>query len=408
MIRKVKRVKQPERTGVKKLLELLPKEKLEALAEQTQVDYQVKKLNGIVFFQLLLHGVLRHGRLSTRLLEHLYNSPVFKTVNKTKGHRTRHSSIADRLRSIKPEFFKAIFEHAHLQFAKQYKNVSSKEALQLLRFDSTMIAIGAGLIKEGMRAGQKPKDGPGKKQLKFTIGLKDELPSDVHLYTDQTYLSEDKAIGEAIQKSRNKSKSILVFDRGITSRQTFDRLEEEQDLFVTRLRTTVVYNFLEQHAYVKGRETPQLVFTEDIIVSLQARKGKQTAHNYRLIKADIKPEGRPIFFLTNIMNMDCEQIAEIYRKRWDIEVFFKFLKQELNAETLLSYNRNGIESLMYVRLIAAMLILLFKKKNNIEGYKIAKVIFESELETEVTAGIIEYCGGNPSLLSKYYDEHIFT
>lgn len=395
-----KRVLSSKRVTVKQLLGYLPQEMLQAIAEQTQVDYQVKKLNGVVFFQLLLYGVLKYGKLSTRLLEQLYNSPAFKALSPTKNHRTRHSSIADRLRNINPAFFKALFEQMHLQLEKQYGKALPQRARQLLRFDSTMVAIGAGLIKEGMDVGKKAQKTPGKKQLKFTIGLKEELPADMHLYTDKSYLSEDKAIGEAIQKSRHTAKSILVFDRGVTARKTFEKLCEEQVLFVTRLRTDAVYNFLEQHQPVQGIENEHLVFQEDVIISLQDSKGKNTSFNYRLIKAAVKQQQTPIFFLTNIMDMDCVEIAELYRKRWDIEVFFKFLKQELNIETLLSYERNGIESLMYVRLIAAMLILIFKKKNDIEGYKIAKIIFESDLEMEIIAGIVEACGGDPSFLAR--------
>jgi hypothetical protein len=402
-----KRKKSPRKVSVSELMGLLSTELLDSISEQTRVDFQVKKFNGILFFQLLLYGVLKNGRLSTRLLEQLYNSATFGRIAHTKGHQTRHSSIADRLNNINVKFFQALFEQLQVQLEKNYAKTSSLTAKKLLRFDSTMVAIGAGLIKEGMTVGKTARKKPAKKQLKFTMGLKGELPSDMHLYTQNTYLSEDKAIGEAIVKSRHTLNSIVVFDRGVTARQTFDALEDEQILFVTRLRPDAVDNFLETHAKVEGKETPALIFKQDIIVSLHGTRGN-TRHNYRLIKAVLKKDFTPIHFLTNVMDMECEKIAEIYKRRWDIEVFFKFLKQELNIERLLSESRNGIEVIMYVRLIAAMLILIFKKKNDIEGYKIAKIIFEEELEMEIIKELVKFCGGNPELLSQLSELNNFT
>jgi hypothetical protein len=340
-------------------------------------------------------------------LEQLYNSSAFEKIGQTNGHQTRHSSIADRLNNINVKFFQALFEQLQKQLEKNYVKTSSRDAKKLIRFDSTMVAIAAGLIKEGMTVGKTAKKTPGKKQLKFTIGLKEELPTDIHLYTQNTYLNEDKAIGEAIFKSSHTINSIAVFDRGVTARKTYDALEDEQILFVTRLRPDAVYNFLETHSNVEGKETAALTFEMDIIVSLQNGKHVDSKYNYRLIKAKLK-DGKPISFLTNVMDLATEEIADIYKRRWDIEVFFKFLKQELNIERLLSESRNGIEVVMYVRLIAAMLILIFKKQNDISGYKIAKAIFEEELEIEIIKTFVEFCGGNTEKVYELYGIKQFT
>lgn len=405
--RKIVKKKSGRKVSVKQLLGLLSDELLENISDQVQVDYQVKKLHGALFFNLLLYGVLKKGKLSTRLLEQLYNSSAFEKIGQTNGHQTRHSSIADRLNNINVKFFQAVFEQLQKHLEKNYTRSSSRDAKKLIRFDSTMVAIAAGLIKEGMTVGKTARKTPGKKQLKFTIGLKEELPSDVHLYMQNTYLNEDKAIGEAIFKSNQTVNSIVVFDRGVTARKTFDALEDEQILFVTRLRPDAVYNFLETHSNVEGKETTALTFEEDIIVSLQNGKHVDSKYNYRLIKAKLKDE-KPIFFLTNVMDLATEEITDIYKRRWDIEVFFKFLKQELNFERLLSESRNGIEVIMYVRLIAAMLILIFKKQNDINGYKIAKSVFEEELEIEIIKTFVEFCDGNPEKVAQLYEIKVFT
>ena len=73
------------------------------------------------------------------------------------------------------------------------------------------------------------------------------------------------------------------------------------------------------------------------------------------------------------------QIAEIYRHRWDIEVFFRFLKQELNIKHLINRTFNGIMIQIYAALMAAILLIVFKKANKISSYKGAKVLFEDQL-----------------------------
>ena len=87
--------------------------------------------------------------------------------------------------------------------------------------------------------------------------------------------------------------------------------------------------------------------------------------------------------------MDAPTIAELYRKRWDIEVFFRFLKQEMNLTHFVCNDLNAIQVMIYCTLITAMLILVYKKQNNIKSYKIAKIRFFKELQAAVTLELIE-------------------
>lgn len=97
--------------------------------------------------------------------------------------------------------------------------------------------------------------------------------------------------------------------------------------------------------------------------------------------------------------MTAKEIAQAYRRRWDIEVFFRFIKQELNVSHLMSLNKNGIQVMMYMTLIVAMLILISKKANNL-GYKTAKRRFAMGVRNLAMAIIVAHCGGNPDLMFK--------
>lgn len=102
---------------------------------------------------------------------------------------------------------------------------------------------------------------------------------------------------------------------------------------------------------------------------------------------------KEILLITNIFHLPAETIAKMYIQRWDIEVFFRFLKQELNFSHFLSLNENGIQVIMYMTLITAMLVMIYKKENQI-GYKTAVRRMGIELETLVIAVAVIQSGGD--------------
>ena len=109
---------------------------------------------------------------------------------------------------------------------------------------------------------------------------------------------------------------------------------------------------------------------------------------FRLIVAITKTEQpKEFWFITNDFDLSAKEVAQAYRRRWGIEVFFRFIKQELNVSHLVSLNKNGIEVMLYMTLIVAMLILIYKKANKI-GYKTAKRRFKMELRNLAIALIV--------------------
>jgi len=100
--------------------------------------------------------------------------------------------------------------------------------------------------------------------------------------------------------------------------------------------------------------------------------------------------------VTNILDLDAYLIAAFYKQRWEIELFFKFIKQNLNVKHLVSRNINGIKVMIYMTMILAILILAYKKLNKIIGYKIAKLKFEIDLDNTIIKEIVLLCGGNPA------------
>ena len=81
-------------------------------------------------------------------------------------------------------------------------------------------------------------------------------------------------------------------------------------------------------------------------------------------------------------------------------MFFKFIKQLLNFKHLISRNENGIKVILYVTMIAAILLIAYKKLNHLNGFKIPKLKFSNEIENEIVKELIRLCGGNPEKLNE--------
>lgn len=214
------------------------------------------------------------------------------------------------------------------------------------------------------------------------------------MFHEQKYISEDLALREVIEESIYSPKSICAFDRGIQDRETLSKFSSQDKKFVTRVKSNVQYEVIRVHKKVKGRRVDNLILQEDIIVKLKKARGKIIDTEFRLIIAKDADNDRIFMFLTDIFDLPAKMIIQIYGYRWDIEVFFRFLKQELNFDNITPYNENGIKVIMYVTMIAAMMILLYKKVNKIEGYRIAKLSFIEDIEKEIIGQIVVDSGGD--------------
>ncbi|SKA00635.1 transposase, partial [Sediminibacterium ginsengisoli] len=94
-----------------------------------------------------------------------------------------------------------------------------------------------------------------------------------------------------------------------------------------------------------------------------------------------------------------EDVTEVYRRRWDIEVFFKFIKQLFNFSHLVNRSENGIKVVLYVTMIAAILLSAYKKETKQPGYKIPRLKFAADLEAEIIKYLIIKCGGDPEKMN---------
>uniref|UniRef100_A0A0D6QV77 Transposase IS4-like domain-containing protein n=3 Tax=cellular organisms TaxID=131567 RepID=A0A0D6QV77_ARACU len=395
--------------SLKQVLDFIPEALLSHLSATTKVDYYSKVLHGKKMFYLLLFCIFDNEKLSQRTLEDTFNSSGFKALfGLGEEEKVRRSSISERLSKIDSNYFKEIYEQMYGRFSELYSKTEI-EKYNLIRVDSTIVADTCAKLKEGID--QKS----GKKLVKFSFSFDGILPSGVEVFTGQKYSSEEAALPEAILKQVKKEEhheNIYVIDRGLQSTRVMKDFDEKSVKFIIRSKEN--RKFEEIESFLDGKKSQKWDDWEvmkDSKVKLYTGKPvlnkRGNIHHreekvetcFRLVVIKNEKKDKEFWFLTNEFELSAKEIADYYRKRWDIEVFFRFLKQELNLSHLVSMNKNGIEVMIYMTMIASMLLLIYKKVNDL-GYKTAKRRIAMEIRDMITAILIIFAGGNPDKVFK--------
>lgn len=379
---------------IDKLLSFISEEELEAFALETNVNKHTKKLHGQLLFKLLVYCFVTEKDNSLRGMQSALESAIFRALSGTSAEfSVAHSSISERLNIISYEFFEKIFSHC----SKAYRSTTTNLNKDIVRFDSTIVSMSTKLINIGYNL--KGGDAEKYRLLKFTIGYSD-MPDCICFYKDPTYNSENKALSETILANQKRTNQINVFDRGITARDNYDKLTDKGILFVSRLNPGAKHDIYKGNILKKKVETHTLKIVSDSWVYLYTMQSRRTKHPVRLIEAVRKGDGTTLVFITNIADIKEADITEIYRSRWDIEVFFKFIKQQLNFTHLLNRTENGIKVVMYVTMTVAILLAEYKKQENLSGFKIPKRKFAQELENDILYNFVILCKGDAEIAKK--------
>lgn len=155
--------------------------------------------------------------------------------------------------------------------------------------------------------------------------------------------------------------TIIVEDRAYFDFKLMISRIMAENIFVTRIKDNTVYETIEELDLPD--DTDQDILKDEIITltSLQAKKSKIALHKLRLVHIYKEDENKVIQVITNQLEWKARTIADLYKKRWDIELFFKTLKQNLQIKTFIGTSENAVKSQIYIALICYLLLELIKR-----------------------------------------------
>lgn len=156
--------------------------------------------------------------------------------------------------------------------------------------------------------------------------------------------------------------SLVVMDRGYNDYRMFARWTAEGVGFVTRLKKNAMWASLEERPVKSGgkvrRDTEGRFFDFDASRRIETR--------FRRVTVWIEEKGEEMELLTNRFDLAAETIAEIYRQRWQIELFFKAIKQNLRIKTFVGTSANAVRIQIWTALIAMLLLKLLQFRSRID------------------------------------------
>jgi hypothetical protein len=169
-----------------------------------------------------------------------------------------------------------------------------------------------------------------------------------------------------------ESGRIYVKDRGYASLVLFQQILDNNSSFICRIKDNSVYECLEENELSPDALAAGIVFDKKVRLGGDNKTKKQLSVPVRLIAIKCTPhkkrykigrggpeQGEVLLIATDILDLEADVIALIFKHRWAVETFFNFFKHVLGCRHLLSYNQNGIELQIYAAIVACMLISLW-------------------------------------------------
>ena len=166
-----------------------------------------------------------------------------------------------------------------------------------------------------------------------------------------------------IQAARNidlPRGSILAVDRGYNDYEWFNSLNEKGIFFLTRLKKNAKYAVVERRSCIKTGG-----LTSDQEIRLTSKKGSFYKGRLRRIGFICPETEKEHFFLTNNMKLSARTIAAIYKERWQIELFFKWIKQNLKIKSFVGTSKNAVLTQIWIAMCAYLLMAYLKFSSRI-------------------------------------------
>jgi hypothetical protein len=229
---------------------------------------------------------------------------------------------------------------------------------RLLSIDSTVVTLCSEMFSWATWSRQK-----GAVKLHLTLDHAGYLP-------EAMVITTGKYSELAVARRRRYAKgTILVMDRGFVDYKWFHQLNQSGVWFVTRMKKDTAYEVVQSDAIPQGKG-----LVSDQRIQLTGKKsGKRYPEQLRLVTLDTA-EGERLQFLTNHMKLSASTIGDIYKDRWQIEIFFKLIKQNLRIKSFIGTSANAVWTQIWTALIAMLLIRFLQLKARF-GWSFSNLVY---------------------------------
>jgi hypothetical protein len=335
------------------LLSFIPRSLVNRLAQTYNSDRYCKRFKTYDHLVTLLYSIINQcsslREVTTGML-----AWEQRLIHLGITHPPRRSTISDAgvRRGTK------VFEGIYIELLKRYGNFLpdsriSKRQSKLYLFDSTTITLFQDILKG---AGKSCADGRRKGGIKVHTLMR----SDQDVPCMIRFSSAAGADVTFLKKVVLPPGSIIVFDKGYRDYNTYNRLIEKKITWITRNSDTSIYRVIKAYPVSERQEEKGVMMDYGVELGHNHNK-KAIKVKARLIIYKDKESGATFEFLTNNFSLTPATVADCYRKRWQIELLFKRLKQNYPLKYFLGDSPNAIKIQIWCTLIADLILKVIAK-----------------------------------------------
>ncbi len=332
------------KTSFGKWISPLNMKKLSKQVDILKQDYYTKKLTTESFLKIMLFAQLHETEslhaISDALLDEEFQKAVgFDSISA--------SQLSRKNNELDPTVLSIIFLDLVSQIHTHHNQ--SKSLIPLKIIDSTTLPLN--LTNYKWATFRKTKAGV-KLHLRLVFMGKDNVYPDKAIMT-----TADEHDRNQLEVLVDDKEAMYVFDRGYVDYERFDRMTDDGYFFVSRLKK----NAVTRDMYSFKLPEDSTVISEKIV--LNGTYQNRAEHYFRLIEVE-DTKGNQLRLITNRFDLSADEISDIYRSRWAIELFFKWLKQHVEIKHFYGMTETALQNQIYLALITYCLHVLVRLKAN--------------------------------------------
>ena len=332
--------------------QLVPRQIFQRLVKKYNGDYRVRdftctnQLKYMLFGQLMPCDSLRDICLClSQNREILYGLGITASVNESSLSRANES----RDYRIYEGLGQALIKIVRPMYSKQRIDYIFPQDYDLFALDSTTISCSLALMAWALG-----KYSRGAVKMHTLIDLRGSIPAFISISDGRTHDSN------VLDEIDIVPRAIYTMDKAYVDFEALARFDREGAFFITRAKSNMKYEFVSSNFNFDSATG----IVGDHIIRLTGYKSKKAYPKELRLVESLDPEsGEVIQFLTNIIDqleLNGLEIANIYRHRWDIESFFKLIKQNLTVKHLLGCSENAVKTHLWIAIIAYLLLARVK------------------------------------------------
>ncbi|KKB38132.1 IS4 family transposase [Bacillus thermotolerans] len=336
------------KTTINELLNELNEHTFTKLINTINVDKYVKKLTAYKFLQLIIVAQINEFDSLTHLSKRARDKEELQLHIDLDGIST--SQLSRKQCSLSPKLFEKVFHHLVLKIQSQMKQSPIVRNIGKLHvIDSSTMSMS--ITQYPWATFRKTKAGV-RLHLRVVVTKDLTVPDKAVLlpakHADRTQMSELIEID---------SDALYLFDRGYVDYKQFEQYCFEGVRFITRLKKNAEIEIVSEQI-----PDPENLIYQDAEIFLGNSQNKtKMQHSLRLIRTK-DSEGNPVEIVTSCFDMTAKEIGDLYRYRWKIETFFKWMKQHLKIKSFFGKSENAVYNQIWIALITYCLEVLLQLK----------------------------------------------